>query len=163
MRAAWLGIVAPVFVAGCGDSDNATISIDAGSSGESEQSDKGKFSIKAEGFNLDLDIPKIALENSNVDINGLGLYPDATVNGITIDTAKENSSKNRVKIGFSTPDTADRVLTWYNAKMKQRGYAPVRGDNRLSGTNEDGEDVEIRARDLSDGGSQGTISIRDTR
>ena len=161
MRGAWLILGAALFVAGCGDSDNATITIDTGQTEGGDHSEKGKFSIKSEGFNLDLDIPSIALSGSDVNIDGLGLYPGAKIDGLAIDAETGQDKENLVKISFEAPDDAKQVVNWYATKMRQKDYRFKRLDDGLSGTNADGEHVEIKAMDTAEGGSRGKITIRD--
>ncbi|GAA4767482.1 hypothetical protein GCM10023219_11430 [Stakelama sediminis] len=166
MRSFWMVVPALALLAGCNsnepgngtsitiqsqdDSGNATIA--------SVDGKTGKVSVKLPGFSGSLDLPKLHLDGSDVDIEGVHLYPGSKVTGVDV-MAKDNPDKGGAKIAFDSPASVDIVRQWFRGKFQNSGFSVNAAGQGLSGTTKEGKAYTL---DLSgDGGdsTKGVLSV----
>ncbi len=157
--------VALLAVAACGrhhDDDDKAVTITAGDgSGETSTVElklPGGFEAKVKG-------PARMGEHSHVDIDGVGLYPGAKLGGVQVkvDASDEKGHEANVDLSFSAKSDPAAVADWYQQQFEAKGVTATRTGNALSGKSKDGDDFTVTAAANKDGGTAGTIAIRDSK
>ena len=93
MKPIWLVLPVAAVLAACGgDGEGTSISIPGDNGSVTAQADKdGKVSVKAPGFEGSIKLPKFNISAENFEIDGVKLYPGATVSSINIDDRQDGS------------------------------------------------------------------------
>ncbi|MEY4269550.1 MAG: hypothetical protein RLZZ58_766, partial [Pseudomonadota bacterium] len=115
---------------------------------------------KGDGVDINAKLPGLDMRdiNADFDIDGVGLYPGASVTSMNVNaTSKDgNSGKGTVKFGFNAPASADTVAAWYAGEFAKAGLKATRAGNKVSGTTNDGDAFSIN---LSPDGTASTGEI----
>ena len=98
------------------------------------------------------------IHGSDVDIDGVKLYPGASVTGFNIDAKDKNSV---VSIAFKTPAPADKVRAYFLDEFKKKGVTASASGDAVSGTSKDGSPFQIQVTGTGNE-SQGTIRLVDS-
>lgn len=137
------------------------IDLDDGTNESSASSVKdGKFSLKANGIDINIDIPQSIIEKSNRSDD---LYPGSKILGVDINSSSNNNdgsseAKAVVNLKFFAPDEPKKVAQYFADKFKDEGgSASLRGTS-VSGKTKDGQDYKLTLN--PDGnGSRGVLAI----
>lgn len=152
-----------------GSDDGFEISIDL-SDDEKGEADKvsignedkpGKFSIKAEGFSMDVDMPEIKLDADDFDLNDVNLYPGTSITSFNVEDRDDKGGK--VTLGFDAPADAGEVSQWYENKMTAEKFEVSRSGNNLSGTTDDGDPFSLKLVEKSAEKTSGTLEFSETK
>jgi hypothetical protein len=100
-------------------------------------------------------LPGGAIHGGDIDIDGVKMYPGATVTGLNVNAADKNSVVN---IGFKAPAPPQKVRDYYMSEFKKKGVEASASGDGVSGKSKDGDQFEIHVQPLG-GGSQGSVTI----
>ncbi|SIN67013.1 hypothetical protein SAMN02745824_1681 [Parasphingorhabdus marina DSM 22363] len=123
------------------DSENSS-SITIGGEG-----DDSKFSIRAEGFSMDVDMPSLSIDSEDFDLNNVNLYPGSKVTGMKIEDV--DGKGGQVILDFVAPAGTDELLPWFEEKMTQEQFTVEKDGTTLSGTTDDGDPFELSLSETS--------------
>jgi hypothetical protein len=108
---------------------NVVTSVDAG----------GNATIDLPFFKGKVSIPKLKLDASNFDMNGVHLYPGSTISGVNVD-AQDGPAKDdngTVRLSFNSPAAPATVRDWFKDKLNATGFKLQANGNGLTGTTDD--------------------------
>ena len=99
----------------------------------------GKVSVNLPGFDANVSLPKVMLKDSNFDIDGVKLYPGATVYSVNVQGDKSGGADGaHVQVIFSAPADPKPVRDWFaNAFNEKSVEARINGES-LAGKTGDG-------------------------
>lgn len=173
VRSVLLVPLAVLALSACSDRDavegnGTSISIDATStSGEKVEvksdGETGKVSVRVPGFEGKIDLPKVVLNETNFDIDGVKLPEKARVTSMNIkadETAK--SDKAEIILAFTAPGKASDVSAWFLKEFQKADAKVASRADGLSGTTEDGNAFAIKIADGAAGQAQGVITVHTT-
>ena len=117
-RALLIAALCALPLAGCdghgGNEQGTTISLNASDSDGNVvagiDGKTGDMAINASGFSGKISLPKIHLDASDFDMNGVHLYPGSTISGMNIDAhdhGQGSDNDGTVKVSFESPATPD--------------------------------------------------------
>ncbi|MEO7276423.1 MAG: hypothetical protein ABIW33_00165 [Sphingomicrobium sp.] len=135
-----------------GDNDgngNETVNISGGAD--------GKLSFDLPFAKGQLKLPKGAMAHGNFDIDGVKMYPGATVTGFNVNAADKGSV---VDIAFKAPAPPEQVRAYFLDQFKKKGVTASASGDAVSGISDDGSPFTIRVQP-DGGGSQGMVEIHD--
>ena len=115
----------------------------------------GNFSFDVPFAKGEVKLPGGAIHGGDIDIDGVKMYPGATVTGLNVNAADKNSVVN---IGFKAPAPPQKVREYYIDEFKKRGVEASASGDGVSGKSKDGDQFEIHVQPLG-GGSQGSVTI----
>jgi len=120
----------------------------------------GAVSVNVPGFNADLKLPRVMLDNADFDIDGVELYPGSTVGSVNV-VADDSGSKDsaNVKIAFSAPADPTTVMNWFAKEFAANSVTVKRGANALTGTTKDGDSFSMNFAVADAKATNGTIEI----
>lgn len=113
---------------GTGGSDKVSI---GGKDGDS------KFSIKTDGFSMDVDLPQISLDSDDFDLNNVSLYPGSKVTGLNVED--KDGQGGKVILSFDAPTNTDDLVSWFEQKMTDENFVVQKEGNKLSGQTDEGD------------------------
>jgi len=148
-------ILVPLLLAGCNiqakhdraDANNDNVNISGG--------EDGNVSFDLPFVKGQVKLPASAMARSDFDIDGVKMYPGATINSFHVE-ATDGSSQ--VELGFKAPDAADKVRAYFVDGFREKGVDATASGNGISGTSKDGDKFVIDIAPAGSG-SQGTIRI----
>ena len=129
-------------------------------------SDPGKLAIRLPGgFEAKVPMPASIANGSKFDIDGVGLYPGATVDTINVnaDTGRSGDKsvdKAVIVLGFAAPANAASVAGWYEGQFREKDIAVSRKGNLLTGKTDGGDRFALLLTDIAGGRSKGQVTIR---
>ena len=126
--------------------------------GEGEDS---KFSIKADGFSMEVELPSITLDSDDFDMNDVDLYPGSHVTSFDIEDKDEQGGK--VQIAFRAPLGADRLADWYENQLTGDDFKVVRDGTNLSGRTAEGDPFSLALTGLSEQESKGLLEFSEKK
>lgn len=143
-------------------SDRKDDKADAETSGASVDiqgdSETGAIAIKIPGgIEANLKVPENLFHDTEVDIDGVGLYPGATVRGVKADIGDKPGGA-MVTIRFASAADAAVVADWYQQQFADNKVEATRSGETLTGKTRDGDDFTL-ALSPADAGSQGKLTI----
>ncbi|WP_417609675.1 hypothetical protein [Parasphingorhabdus sp.] len=123
--------------------------------------DDSKFSIKADGFSMDIDLPSITLDSDDFDMNNVDLYPGSQITSFDIEDAKGQGGK--VQISFKSPVDADKLADWYADQLTGKGFDVVRDGSSLSGKTDEGDPFALAVTEISAAQSKGVLEFSESK
>ena len=138
------------------DSKSDAEKIKIGGAGEDS-----KFSIKADGFSMEVDLPKITLDSDDFDMNNVDLYPGSQITSFDIEDAKGEGGK--VQIRFKAPASADKLADWYAKQMSGKDFEVVRDGTKLSGKTDEGDPFSLMVSEISTQQSRGVLEFSESK
>lgn len=147
------------------EADNAASESQASAEGKAEE---GKISVKAQGFDLKLSLPRGMAGEARAERDSKLLYPGAVLRGMAIAAGegKDKGGDTEVEIAFSTPDPVDKVSAWYRDPARAEGFRLERSDRdgdgwRVTGVQKrDGHRFKLRLGPRPGGGTDGRLTVR---
>ncbi|GGE19747.1 hypothetical protein GCM10011529_27910 [Polymorphobacter glacialis] len=124
------------------------------------QGDSGTGAIAVKmpgGIEANIKIPENIVGDTEVDIDGVGLYPGAAVRGVNAHIG-EGPGRATVTISFASAADAAVVADWYQQQFAEKKVTAKRSGETLSGKTEDGDDFTL-AMAPADAGSLGKLTI----
>jgi hypothetical protein len=116
-----------------------------------------KFSIKADGFSMEVDLPSITLDSEDFDMNNVDLYPGSQITGFDIEDADGKGGK--VQISFKAPTGADKLADWYAAQLTGKDFEVARDGTNLSGKTDEGDPFSLGLTEISTKQSKGVLEF----
>jgi len=123
--------------------------------------ENSKFSIKADGFSMEVDLPSITLDSEDFDMNNVDLYPGSQITSFDIEDAKGEGGK--VQIGFKAPAGADTLADWYAKQLSGRDFEVTREGTNLSGKTDEGDPFSLALTEISDKQSRGVLEFSEKK
>lgn len=120
----------------------------------------GNFAIKVPGFSGNLKLPKLKLDASDVEFNGVHLYPGSTVSSFNLNASDggKDDSNGVVRIGFDSPADPATVRDWFATRLGKVGFAlKVQGDS-LVGTDDAQKPFRIDLKPAGAGKTKGVVA-----
>jgi hypothetical protein len=152
--------VAAVLAACGGDGEGTSISIQGDNGSVTAQADKdGKVSVKAPGFEGSIKLPKFNISAENFEIDGVKLYPGATVSSLNIDDRQDGTKSGGVNVTFDAPADAARVRDWFREQMEGAGFTVTGNRDELTGKTKSGSPYTLKIDGTGDAKSRGTLTV----
>jgi hypothetical protein len=148
---------------------------DAGGSGNAAaatasaegKAEDGKFSIKAPGIDLKLDIPDALAERAEVQGDSNILYPGAKLGGMHVEGGTGGGNGGAVELRFASADAPDKIAAWYRDAARAADFA-INSASRegagllLSGKQAGkGDSFSVRLMPAVGGGTDGRLLLGD--
>ncbi len=120
----------------------------------------GRIAIDAPGFKGSIALPKIKLDASNFDMNGVHLYPGSTIGSMNVDANKgDDGQDGTVRVSFDSPADPATVRDWFRDKLNHAGFSVTADGNGLTGTTDEKKPFKLDLAPAGAGHAQGTITI----
>ncbi|MEL6875688.1 MAG: hypothetical protein AAGM33_09440 [Pseudomonadota bacterium] len=142
---------------GSADGDTAEDNSDTGSITIGGEGDDSKFSIRAEGFSMDVDLPTVSIDSDDFDLNNVRLYPGSKVTGMKIEDV--DGEGGQVILDFTAPAGTDELLPWFEEKMTEERFTVEKDGTTLSGTTDDGDPFELSLTETSADETSGQLKF----
>lgn len=161
MKPIWLMLPVAAALAACGgDGEGTSISIQGDNASVTAQADKdGKVSVKAPGFEGSIKLPKFNIGAENFEVDGVKLYPGATVSSLNIDDRQDGTKSGGVKVTFDAPADAARVRDWFREQMEGAGFTVTGNRDELTGKTKSGSPYTLKIDGTGDAKSRGTLTV----
>ncbi|MEO9467673.1 hypothetical protein [Parasphingorhabdus sp.] len=150
----------PLLLSACSERSSDSES-DSGSITIGTEDEEGKFSIKAEGFSLDVDIPSISIDSDDFDLNNVTLYPGTKVTGMKIEDVDGEGGK--VILDFVAPAGTDVLLPWFETKMAKEDFTVSKDGTTLSGETDDGDPFMLSLSEVSEDETKGKLEFTEAQ
>ncbi|GAA0668356.1 hypothetical protein FHT00_000291 [Sphingomonas insulae] len=139
-----------------GDGTSVSINADGGNTVGSIDGKSGEVKVDVPGFSGQFKLPKIQLDATDFDLNGVRLYPGSTIDTVNMATAGKDGG---LRLAFTSPGSADQVRTWFQERLGKAGFTIRQDGQGLTGTTED--DKPFRLELTGDGSTKakGTIVL----
>ena len=151
---------------GNGNAQGTTISLNASDSDGNVvagiDGKSGEMAINAPGFSGKINLPKIHLDASDFDMNGVHLYPGSTVSGMNIDAhdhGQGSDDDGTVKVTFESPAAPDTVRAWFEQKLNGAGFHVKADGTGLSGTTDEKKPFSLDLSPVGADHAKGVITI----
>jgi hypothetical protein len=148
--------------------DGSGVSIDFSDDGKPDAEkikigggDDSKFSIKADGFSMEVDLPSITLDSDDFDMNNVDLYPGSQVTSFDIEDADGKSGK--VQISFRAPASAEKLADWYEGLLSGKDFKVARDGTNLSGKTDGGDPFSLALTKISAKQSKGVLEFSESK
>jgi len=161
MKPIWLVLPAAAALAACGgDGEGTSISIQGDNGSVTAQADKdGKVSVKAPGFEGSIKLPKFNIGAENFEVDGVKLYPGATVASLNIDDRQDGTKSGGVNVTFDAPADAARVREWFREEMEGAGFTVTGTRDELTGKTKSGSPYTLKIDGTGEAKSRGTLTV----
>jgi len=158
---------AALALAACGENDGNSTSISFSGNGSGGAvsggiDSSGNLKIDANGFKADLKLPKLSVDASNFEMNGVHLYPGSTISSINVnggDDGKDGKDPGKVRVAFTSPANAATVRDWLKERLGKAGFTLSANGAGLSGKTDDGKPFALKLSDQGATKSSGTIDM----
>lgn len=145
---------------------NDAAPIDANATAEN-QSEEGRLTVAAPGFNLQLDIPESIMSRAEMGGDNDIVYPGASFGGIHVQGGRDSGGEDSVELRFSTSDDLERVRTWYRDPARAEHFT-IATETRegqtivLAGTDaKDNDRFSLRLAPRNGGGTDARLLLHD--
>lgn len=135
---------------------SVTINADGGNTLGSIDGRSGEVKVNLPGFSGQIKLPKVQLDATNFDLNGVHLYPGSTIDAVDVGSSDKDAG---VRIRFTSPATPEQVRGWFNERLGKVGFQLKQDGAGLTGTTDENKPFRL---DLDgDGGTRakGTIVL----
>ncbi len=102
-------------------------------------------------------IPAIKLDNADVDIDGVKLYPGTKVTGVEL-SGEEGHSEGALVIRFRADAAPASVRDYYLEAFSKKGMRMTASGNGITGQDSNGKPISI-ALVAQEGGTMGTVRL----
>lgn len=161
MKPIWLVFPLAAALAACGgEGEGTSISIQGDNGSVTAAADKdGKVSVKAPGFEGSIKLPKFNIGAENFEVDGVKLYPGATVASLNIDDRQDGTKSGGVNVTFDAPAEATRVRDWFREQMEAAGFTVTGNRDELTGKTKSGSPYTLKIDSTGDAKSRGTLTV----
>lgn len=158
--------LALVPLAACGDGKEGssfsinTADADGNASGASIDG-KGQATIDTPFFKGKVTLPKLKLDASSFDMNGVHLYPGSTISSMNVDVTGKSDEKHdgRVRVAFDSPAAPTEVRDWFEKKLTAAGFKLTAKGSALTGTTDEDKPFTLDLTPAGADKSRGIITI----
>lgn len=124
----------------------------------------GQLAVKIPGVDATIAMPKIMLKDSNFDLDGVKLFPGATISTVSVVADNPTSAEAaKVKIVFQAPASPAAVKSWFEQAFTEKAVAVRTAGESLIGKTRDGAAFRMDFASAQDGKTSGTILISEKR
>lgn len=134
---------------------SVTINADGGNTLASVDGNSGDMKFDIPGMSGQIKLPKVQLDASNFDLNGVRLYPGSTINGFNI----ASGGRDTVTIGFTSPGSADQVRGWFQERLGNVGFTVKPDGLGLVGTTDEHKPFRLTLANQGAGHAKGMIVL----
>lgn len=161
MKPIWLVLPVAAALAACGgDGEGTSISIQGDNGSVTAEADKdGKVSVKAPGFEGSIKLPRFNIGAENFEVDGVKLYPGATVSSLNIDDRQDGTKSGGVNVTFDAPAEATRVRDWFREQMEGAGFTVTGNRDELTGKTKSGSPYTLKIDGTGEAKSRGTLTV----
>lgn len=153
MRALVLLALLAAPLAACGDKEGDSAISFSGNGTD------GNFAINVPGFSGNVKLPKLKFDASNVEFNGVHLYPGSTVSSFNLDASGDGDKGNgKVRIGFDSPADPATVRDWLAERLGKANFTLRAQGNSLIGTDDEKKPFRIDFEPAGAGKSKGVVT-----
>lgn len=139
-----------------GDGTSVSINADGGNALGSIDATSGEVKVDVPGFSGQFKLPKLQLDATDFDLNGVRLYPGSTIDTVNVATAGKDGG---LRLAFTSPASVDRVRDWFQQRLAKAGFTLKQDGRDLSGTTDENKPFRLELN--GDGGdtAKGTIVL----
>ena len=135
-----------------GDGTSVSINADGGNALGSIDAQSGEVKVDVPGFSGQFKLPKIQLDATDFDLNGVHLYPGSTIDTVNVATAGKDGG---LRLAFTSPASADQVRSWFQERLGKAGFT-LRQDGRgLTRTTDENKPFRLELNGDGGGGGNG--------
>ena len=116
----------------------------------------GEVKLNVPGFSGKITLPKVQLDASNFDLDGVKLYPGTTVDSMNV---AGGDKRNQVVIAFTSPAAPDAVRGWFEQRLAAAGYTIAASSSGLAGTTPDDKPFALELSPGGTGQAKGRITL----
>jgi len=107
---------------------------------------------------ISLSLPSLKLDNPDVDIDGVKLFPGAKVTGVDI-SGQEGGSEGGLTVRFNAKEPPEKIRDYYLKAFKAKGMTAKATRGGIAGTDHDGQGFRIDLEANNGGGTLGAIHM----
>ncbi len=143
-----VGLSSVLALSACNRSDEGTtvsINADGGNVLGAINGETGEMKIDVPGFQGSVKLPKIKIDTSNFDLNGVRLYPGSSIKTLNI-VGNEKNGKDAgsgLRVAFSSPATPAIVRDWFAQRLGKVGYQVHPEGANLIGTTDENKPFRL--------------------
>lgn len=121
----------------------------------------GEAAIDTPFFKGKITLPKVKLDATNFDMNGVHLYPGSTISGMNISARNTPGAKDEghVRVAFTSPAAPEAVRNWFKGKLTAAGFTVTAEGNGLTGKTNEGEPFALDLVPVGNDTAKGVITI----
>lgn len=117
----------------------------------------GKVNVDLPGFSADLNLPKMMLDHSNFDLDGVELFPGSKIQGVVVNAGA--GGKAKVRINFESPADPAKVRDWFKNGLGEHEIEFAETSAGFSGKTGDGNPFVISLTPKGAAATSGSIDI----
>ena len=138
-----------------GDGTSVTINADGGNATGAIDATSGQVKVDVPGFSGQFKLPRLQLDATDFDLNGVHLYPGSTIDTVDVGTGGKDRG---LRLGFTSPAGAEQVRGWFQDRLGKAGFTVRQDGLGLTGTTDDNKPFRL---ELKDNGpkARGTIML----
>lgn len=139
-----------------GDGTSVSINADGGNTVGSIDTKSGEVKLDVPGFSGQFKLPKIQLDATDFDLNGVRLYPGSTIDTVNMATTGKDGG---LRLAFTSPGNADQVRTWFQDRLGKAGFTLRQDGQGLTGTTEENKPFRLELTGDGSDKAKGTIVL----
>jgi hypothetical protein len=146
--------------------DAGNVSENASAAGRAQE---GRVTIEAPGFNMSMNIPESALNDTRIDDDRV-IYPGSQFGGVHVQGRPgrgDHDGGGEVELRFTTGDAVDKVVAWYRDPARRDDLSVLSAERQgeaflLTGTaGNEKKPFTLRITPRAGGGSEARLLISD--
>jgi hypothetical protein len=139
-----------------GDGTSVSINADGGNALGAIDATSGEVKVDVPGFSGQFKLPRIQLDATDFDLNGVRLYPGSTIDTVNVATAGKDGG---LRLAFTSPASVDRVRDWFQQRLAKAGFTVKQDGRGLSGTTDENKPFRLELNGDGDDTAKGTIVL----
>ena len=154
-----VGLTSLLALSACDRSnEGASVSInaDGGNVLGAINGETGEMKIDVPGFQGSVKLPKIKIDTSNFDLNGVRLYPGSSIKTLNI---VGDDKAGGLRVAFASPATPTIVRDWFAQRLGKVGYQVHPEGTNLIGTTDENKPFRLELAPDGKDKATGTIII----
>ena len=154
-----VGLASVLALSACDRSnEGASVSInaDGGNVLGAINGETGEMKIDVPGFQGSVKLPKIKIDTSNFDLNGVRLYPGSSIKTLNI---VGDDKAGGLRVAFASPATPTIVRDWFAQRLDKVGYKVHGEGTNLIGTTDENKPFRLELAPDGKDKATGTIVI----
>jgi hypothetical protein len=138
------------------ESASVSINADGGNVLGAINGETGEMKIDVPGFQGTVKLPKIKIDTSNFDLNGVRLYPGSSIKTLNI---VGDEKAGGLRVAFASPATPAIVRDWFAQRLGKVGYQVHPEGANLIGTTDENKPFRLELAPDGNDKATGTIVI----